>query len=100
MNECAKMPTCNLGETMHNKWLQQSGNKMICLYKARMDDLIRAFRKIADYRLWLRDDSADKGLDSTSLKLKVVAMCRVPKLLAKAMKSYPRGKMSTLRIVL
>ena len=52
MDERAEMPTCNLVENMHNKWLQQSGNKMIFLYEAIVDDLIRAFMQIANYRLW------------------------------------------------
>lgn len=33
IDEHAEMPTCNLVETMHNKWLQQSGNKMVYLYE-------------------------------------------------------------------
>ena len=28
MDERAEMPTCNLAETVHNKWLQQSGNRV------------------------------------------------------------------------
>ena len=37
----------------------------------------------------MRGGSTGKGHDSTSLKLKVAAMCGDPKLLADAMKSYP-----------
>ena len=37
----------------------------------------------------MRGGSIGKGLDSTSLKLKVAARCGDLKLLAKAMKSYP-----------
>ena len=69
MDERVEMPTCNLGETMHNKWLQQSGNKMNCLYEATMDNLIRAFMEIANYRLWLRGGSIDKGSDSACRNL-------------------------------
>src|ERR1700737_618984 len=89
MDECAKMPTCNLVKTVHNKWLQQFGNKITCLYKATVDDLICAFMQIANYMLWLRGGSAGKGLDTASLNLNVVIMCGDPKLLAEAMKSYP-----------
>jgi hypothetical protein len=88
IDERVEMPTCNLAETMHNKWLQQSGNKMTCLYQATVDDLICAFMQIANYRSWLRGGSTGKGLDSASLKLKAVARCGDPKLLADAMKSY------------
>ena len=48
---------------------------MTCLYKETVDNLIRAFMQIANYRLWLRGGSTSKGLDSASLKLKVVANC-------------------------
>ena len=43
MDERAKMPTCNLTEMLHNKWLQQYGNKMTYLYETITDDLIHAF---------------------------------------------------------
>ena len=89
MDERAKMPTCNLVKTVHNKWFQQFGNKITCLYKATVDDLICAFMQIANYMLWLRGGSAGKGLDTASLNLNVVIMCGDPKLLAEAMKSYP-----------
>ena len=37
------MQPCNFVEMVDNKWLQQSGNKMTCLYKATIDDIIHAF---------------------------------------------------------
>ena len=39
-DEVAKMPSCNLAETVHNKWLQASGNKGDDLYIAAMDDYV------------------------------------------------------------
>ena len=54
IEERAEMPTCNLVEIVHNKWLQQSGNKMTCLYEATVDDMIHAFMQIANYRAWLK----------------------------------------------
>ena len=62
---------------------------MTCLYEVTVDDLIRAFMHIANYRSWLKWDSTDKGHYSASLKLKAAAKCGDPKLLADAMKSYP-----------
>ena len=90
MDERAKILTCNLAETVHNKWLQQSGNKMTCLYETIVDDLIRAFMQIANYKSWLRGGSTGKGPDFASFKLKVAARYGDPKLLTSAMKSYPR----------
>ncbi len=62
---------------------------MTCMYEATVDDLIRAFMQIANYRSWLRGSSTGKGPDSASLKLKAAARCGDPKLLADVMKSYP-----------
>jgi hypothetical protein len=69
------MPTCNLAETIHNKWLQQSGNKMTCLYEATMNAMIRAFMQITNYRTWLKGGSDGKCHDSASLKIKAAARC-------------------------
>jgi hypothetical protein len=38
----ADMPSCNLLETAHNKWMQQSGNGGNDLFAATCDDKIRA----------------------------------------------------------
>ena len=80
--------TCNLAETIHNKWFQESGNKMICFYEATMNDMIYAFIQIINYRTWLRRGLDNKDLDSASLKVKVIVRCKDPKMLADAMKSY------------
>ena len=47
IDERAEMPTCNLAKTVNDKWLQQSGNKITCLYEATGDDMICAFMQIA-----------------------------------------------------
>ena len=89
IEERAEMPTCNLAETVHNKWLQQSGNKMTCLYETTVDDMIRAFMQTANYRAWLKGGLHGKGPDFASLKLKATARCGDPKILVDAMKFYP-----------
>ena len=48
MDEHVEISTCNLAKMVHNKWLQQVGNKMLCLYKKMMDNLICAFIQIAN----------------------------------------------------
>lgn len=85
IDERTKRPTCNLAKMVDNKQLQQSGNKMNWLYIATMDDLIRAFMQIVNYRAWLKGGSTRKDTNSTSIKLKVVANSGDPKPLAKAM---------------
>lgn len=79
------MSTYNLAQIVHDKWLQQSRNKMTCLYEANMDELIKAFMQIANYMYWLKGGPTSKGLDHYSLKLKVVAKCGDMKVFADAM---------------
>lgn len=86
------MPLCNLAETVHNKWLQQSGNKMTCLYKAIVDDTIRTFMQITNYCTWLKGGSTRKELDEASLKVKATTHIGDPKLIAEAIKVFPRAK--------
>jgi hypothetical protein len=40
LEEMADMPSCNLSETAHNKWLQQFGNQGNDLFAATYDDKI------------------------------------------------------------
>ena len=54
IKDCAKMPTCNLVEILHNQWLKKYDTKRICLYKATMDDMIDVFIQIANYKAWLK----------------------------------------------
>lgn len=54
VDERSEIPTCNLAETMHDRWVQQSRNKMICVYEATMDALMRVFMQIANDKLRLK----------------------------------------------
>ncbi len=40
------MPSCNLAESIHNKWSQVSGNKGRDLYVGAVDDYVRAFLQV------------------------------------------------------
>jgi hypothetical protein len=40
LEEMADMPSCNLSETVHNKWLQQFGHRGNDLFAATCDDKI------------------------------------------------------------
>ena len=61
---------------------------MTCLFKATVDDMIRAFTQITNYRFWLEGGFLGKGPYQTSLKLKVAVRTGDPKLLVEAMRSY------------
>lgn len=69
---------------MHNKWPPTIRKQ----YETTMDDLVCTFMQITNCRLWLRGGFNNKGLDSVSMKLKVVAKCGDPKILVDAIKSY------------
>ena len=75
IDERAEMSTCNLTETIHNMWLQQSCNKMTYLNDAMVDDLICMFMQIANCRFWLKGGSTNKGPNLVSLKLKATTKC-------------------------
>jgi len=47
--ELAEMPSCNLAETIHNKWFQQSGNRGNDLHITIVDDYVRAFMQMVKY---------------------------------------------------
>ncbi len=59
---------------------------MTCLYETIVDDMIRAFMQIADYRFWLKGGSSGKGPDQLSLKLKAAAHTGDPKFLSDAIR--------------
>lgn len=80
------MPTYNLAETVYNKWLQQYGNNMTCLYEAMVGSMICAYMQIMNYMTWLKGGYAGKGHYSTSLKPKVASKCGDSMLLMKVMK--------------
>ena len=71
--DLAKMLSCNLAETVHNKWLQQSGNRGNDLYVALVDDLVRAFMQMVRYYQYqfLKGDHARTGPGKDELLLRV-----------------------------
>ena len=83
------MPSCNLAETVHNRWLQQSGNQMMCLYEATVDDLIRAFMQTTNYRTYLKRGRSGKGPDKAELRLRVAQRSGDAEVIAKVLSSFP-----------
>jgi hypothetical protein len=66
------MLTCNLFETIHNIWLQESGKRGVCLYVSTSDDYMRIFRQLALHYAFLHDDRLGIGPYRDQLQL-----CRV-----------------------
>jgi hypothetical protein len=48
LEEMADMPSCNLSETAHKRWLQQSGNHGNDLFAATCNDKIRAVMQMTN----------------------------------------------------
>ena len=69
------MPSCNLAETVHNKWLQQSGNRGNDLYVATVDDLVRAFMQMVRYYQFFKGEHAGSGPGKEELLLRVAQRC-------------------------
>ena len=65
------MPTCNLAETVHNKWLQASGNNGSDLYVATVDDYVRGFLQVVNYYQFLKGDVGGTGPSKKELKLRM-----------------------------
>ena len=87
------MPSCNLAESVHNKWLQASGNRCNDLYTATVDDYIRAFMQVVAYYQFLKGDVGGTGPSKEELKLRNAhRRARVtgdPKVLKDAMLEMP-----------
>jgi hypothetical protein len=64
------MPSCNLAESMHHKWNQQSGNRGSDLYIATVDDFIRALMQVVQYYQYLKGNRAGTGPGKEELQLR------------------------------
>ena len=85
------MPSCNLSETMHNVWLQQSGKKGTDLYVATCDDLVRALMQQTKYHDYLKGNQGGKGPDKTELRLRAASRSGDPLKIAEAVGSCTTG---------
>jgi hypothetical protein len=70
-SELAEMPSCNLAETKHNAWLQESGNRGNDLYVASVDDFVRALIQVSRYYQFLKGEYAGTGPGKDELMLRV-----------------------------
>jgi hypothetical protein len=89
------MPSCNLTEIVHNKWLQQSGNRGNDLYVATVDDFVRALMQVSRYYQYLKVEIAGTGSGKEELMLRVAQRSAQrsgnPKVLNVAIAKMPRA---------
>jgi hypothetical protein len=64
------MPSCNLAESIHNKWKQQSGDRGNDLYVATVDDFVRALMQCSAYSQFMKGDNPGTGPSKEELKLR------------------------------
>jgi hypothetical protein len=76
LEEMAEMPSCNLSETAHNKWLQQSSNRGNDLFATTCDDKIRAVIQMTNYRAYLKGKASGTGPSKQELKPDVAVIQR------------------------
>ena len=98
VDELADMPSCNLSETIHNKWLQASGKRGTDLYVATCDDWVRAFMQMTNYWVYLRGGLGASGPSHQDLKLKRVVASMDSKRIHDALCSMPGAEEVCTRI--
>jgi hypothetical protein len=98
LEEMADMPSCNLSETVLNKWLQQSGNRGKDLFAATCNDKIRAIMQITNYRVYLKGKSFGTGPSKQELKLRAARRSDDPKKIAEVLNQLPIVEFATARI--
>jgi hypothetical protein len=84
LDEEAAIPTCNLSETIHNKWQQASGKNVTDLYNATLDDYLRAAMQSVGYQNFLKGGGSGTGPDRSALKLRTATRSGDPKKIAQA----------------
>jgi hypothetical protein len=95
------MPSCNLAESMHHKWNQQSGNRGSDLYIATVDYFIRALMQVVRYYQYLKGDRAGTGPGKEELQLRAAQHTAErtgdPKVLNVAMAKLPGAELFCTR---
>ena len=90
--ERAEMPSCNLSETVHNRWLQQSGNRRNDLYDATVDDFVRAFMQCTNYYQFLKGGRSGTGPLKQELRLRQAQRSSRLDKVVDAMETMAEGK--------
>ena len=85
------MPSCNLSETVHNRWLQKSRNRGNDLYDATVDDFVRAFMQCTNFYQFLKGGRPGTGPSKQELRLQAQRSGRLDKVVD-TMETMPEGK--------
>ena len=86
------LPSCNLSETVHNKWLQMSGKQGNNLFDATCDDSIRAWMQMTNYQAYLKGYASGSGPSKGELRLCAARRSGDPKKIAEALNTLPEAE--------
>ena len=73
------LPSCNLSETVHNKWLQMFGKRGNNLFDATCDDSIRAWMQMTNYPAYLKGYASGSRPSKGELRLRAARRSGDPK---------------------
>ena len=79
------LPSCNLSETVHNKWLQMSGKRGNNLFDATCDDSIQAWMQKKNYHVYLKGYASGSRPSKGELRLRTARRSGDPKKIAEAL---------------
>jgi hypothetical protein len=98
LEKMADMSSCNLSETAHNKWLQQSGNRDNDLFVATCDDKMQAVMQMTNYMAYLKGKESGTGPSKQVLKLRAARRSGDPKKIEEALSKLLGIEVATTRI--
>ena len=79
------LPSCNLSEIVHNKWLQMSGKRGNNFFDAICDDSIRAWMQMTNYQAYLKGYASGSGPSKKELRLRAARRSGDPKKIVEAL---------------
>ena len=86
------LPSCNLSDIVHNKWLQMSEKGGNNLFDATCDDSIRAWIQMTNYRVYVKGYASGSGPLKGELRLRATRRNGDPKKNAEALNTLPRAE--------
>lgn len=71
LEEMADVPSCNLTQTLHKKWIQHLNDRGDNVYIAAIDNFIIAFVQVTNYLAYLKGHAIRMGDLKIKMRLEV-----------------------------
>jgi hypothetical protein len=98
LEERAEMPSCNLIETVHNKWLQMSEKHGTCLYVATTDDMMCALMQSTNYWAFIQGHASGTDPHLDELCLRAARRSKDPAKFVEAINKLLRANVFTTQV--